>query len=903
MTTEDNTNETLPFRREDEISTVSPEEMTVPHENSPADLASDDSSASEQDSPHTPPQNIPEYFFEEFLGSGAYGEVWKARELNTGRYVAIKVYTHKKILDSSLIAQLSQEVEKLSFLFSDRYVVQLLSVGWDATPPYYVMEYMDHGSLSEEIHKRTFNVDEAVHLLQEIATGVYHAHQKEVVHCDLKPGNILLDQDGRPRLADFGQSRLSHDMTPALGTLFYMAPEQANLNVTPDIRWDIYALGAIFYTMLMGHPPHYDLELVEKIHSHKKLTRKLREYRETLLHLPVPVDYRIIPGINSHLVGIMEKCLHPDPEERFQNVGELLNAITAYKKHRALKPLVMLGGITPLILLLMVTIFVAWAFKTTTQDGKKALITSALRSNRFAADFAAKTANYELLRRIDAVERLAQDPLFRETVEYAIHSSPWKEITDHLLDPTLSPQEYAKWQERFIQLPQRERIQKVVEYLLPKDFRPAEYEGDALEVATVSPVKRLQNLEISLLDQAIVDKISKDKEKTEGQENSPEEITSDISDVTPAAPTDISEDTPTNLPEKTDPQTLQLSTESEAENIIINDASTSDSSEDSVTEKPSSENTGTETNSSPKEISVENTDETAVFLPSRIKTDPDVMRGIQKNIKKLLPDTSRRLREDVASWAFLDYRGISTARIPFAVTVGNDFAWASFFTGKKESEKPGWRPAENEHLQKFHISPPYRSPISGEWVVTVAAPVFSMDESEHFLGVLSMTVGIGRFINKQDSTKQFSVLVDNRPGKRQGLILQHPLYDSLVAGGKPVPSEFLDSKFHVDIQQLQNITKSLREGKSSIFYTDPLSKTDYGKPYDKRWLVEYKSIDLGNGEEWLVVVQESYDDSVACVLHTMEAQVLRISMISLGAFLTVLFTMWYFARRETQFIT
>ena len=88
-------------------------------------------------------------------------------------------------------------------------MVQLLGVGWDADPPYYIMEYLERGSLADRIAQGPLPVDEAVALFRDVATGLVHAHGKGVLHCDLKPANILLDQDGKPRLADFGQSRLS----------------------------------------------------------------------------------------------------------------------------------------------------------------------------------------------------------------------------------------------------------------------------------------------------------------------------------------------------------------------------------------------------------------------------------------------------------------------------------------------------------------------------------------------------------------------------------------------------------------------------------------------------------------------------------------------------------------------
>src|SRR5437764_3537578 len=232
-----------------------------------------------------PPAEVPGYQTQRFLGAGAYGEVWVGLDRNTGRKVAIKFYLHRRGVDWSL---LSREVEKLRFLSADRYVVQLLDVGWDAEPPYYVMEYIEHGSLDERLRRLgTFPVAYAAELFEEIAVGLAHAHGKGVVHCDLKPANILIDQDGKPRLADFGQSRLSHEQKPALGTLFYMAPEQADLQAVADVRWDVYALGAILYTLLTGAPPYRDEHAVDKYEA-TDLEDRLANYRHSIRAAPTP---------------------------------------------------------------------------------------------------------------------------------------------------------------------------------------------------------------------------------------------------------------------------------------------------------------------------------------------------------------------------------------------------------------------------------------------------------------------------------------------------------------------------------------------------------------------------------------------------------------------------------------
>ncbi|RMF42525.1 MAG: serine/threonine protein kinase, partial [Planctomycetota bacterium] len=208
-----------------------------------------------------PPSEIPGYRVDRLLGQGAFGQVWLGYDRNTGRSVAIKFYTHPGAIDTDLI---DREVRHLVSMSTGRHIVQILAVGWEAEPPYYVMEYLENGSLEDLIRARgALDIPEAVQYFRAIAVGLSYAHSKGVFHCDLKPANVMLDHDWQPRIADFGQSRMSDDQSPSLGTLFFMAPEQADLQSAPDAAWDVYALGAIAYCMLVGSPPHRTPDIVE----------------------------------------------------------------------------------------------------------------------------------------------------------------------------------------------------------------------------------------------------------------------------------------------------------------------------------------------------------------------------------------------------------------------------------------------------------------------------------------------------------------------------------------------------------------------------------------------------------------------------------------------------------------
>jgi hypothetical protein len=375
-----------------------------------------------------PPGEAPGYEVQRCLGTGAYGEVWVATDRNTGRRVAIKFYLHRGGLDWTL---LSREVEKLVFLSADRYVVQLLDVGWHAEPPYYVMEYVENGSLDDLLDERTTLPSvEAVALFREVAIGLTHAHDKGVLHCDLKPANILLDQDRRPRLADFGQSRLSHEQTPALGTLFYMAPEQADMNALPDARWDVYALGAILYCLLTGQPPHRNDDTLRRLDRTGELPERLSRYRRLLAESPPPDLHRYVPGVDRALADVIDRCLAVDPAQRFANAQLVLDALETRDRVHSRRPLLILGLVGPLLLLAIMISFSWRAFAAAVSRSEQMVQEQAHRANQFAAKFVAKSFEAELADNFAILEQEASSPEFVADFRQALDSDLLREIND-----------------------------------------------------------------------------------------------------------------------------------------------------------------------------------------------------------------------------------------------------------------------------------------------------------------------------------------------------------------------------------------------------------------------------------------------------------------------------------------
>jgi hypothetical protein len=338
------------------------------------------------------------------LGEGTYGTVWLAVEEITGIHVAIKFFAHGT---GQQWQMLQDEVRQLAVLDDANGIVHLKDVVADADPPYYVMSYAEGGSLAQRLEKGPMPLTESLRIFREVVQALAYVHAHGVRHCDLKPGNILLDALGRPLVADFGQAHLSNDATPALGTFFYMAPEQADLgHKIPDTRWDVYGLGALLYAMLTGEPPRKDPALSGELSGTVELDHRLRRYRQGIAGTPAPTAHRRLPGMDKPLAGIIEKCLELDPKKRIASAEGILHALEKRRVRQRQLPLLIYGLAAPLAVILLMALAGFGMVTPVIESSQGTLQTQVLEGDQVMAQLLANGMELGLKNRIKSLQEL-----------------------------------------------------------------------------------------------------------------------------------------------------------------------------------------------------------------------------------------------------------------------------------------------------------------------------------------------------------------------------------------------------------------------------------------------------------------------------------------------------------------
>jgi serine/threonine protein kinase len=268
---------------------------------------------------------VGDYKLTEEIARGGMGVVWKATQTSLNRTVAVKMIRAGLWASADDVVRFRTEAEAAANLQHPN-IVSIHEVGEYDGQQYFSMDYIDGQDLGSRLKNGAMPVSEAVDLLVTLTDAVHFAHQRGTLHRDLKPQNILIDRDGRPHVTDFGLAKYigeTDGLTKSgdvLGSPSYMAPEQAEGRLDRiGPQSDVYALGAVLYTMLTGRAPFVSQTLPQTL---LKVVQEL------------PTSPRSLqPGLPADLENICMKCLEKAPERRYASARELGDDLRRFQDH------------------------------------------------------------------------------------------------------------------------------------------------------------------------------------------------------------------------------------------------------------------------------------------------------------------------------------------------------------------------------------------------------------------------------------------------------------------------------------------------------------------------------------------------------------------------------------------
>lgn len=261
------------------------------------------------------------YRLDRLVGEGGFAHVFLATDLELGRQVAIKILDANWIKDKDLLTRFRNEARAVAVLEHPNILI-IYDYGVARGSPYLVMPYISGGTLATRMKEGPFTLDEIRFYLEQIGAALDYAHQRGIVHRDVKPSNLLMRPDGQLVLMDFGLAKLLDNAAFAsqsmiVGTVAYLAPEQYQGLVTPAS--DIYMLGIILYEMLVGQLP-YEGNTAYILDAHLHSTPRSLVEQPTMQSVPAPVV--------QALDQVILKALAKHPIDRYQTGQALTFAYT-----------------------------------------------------------------------------------------------------------------------------------------------------------------------------------------------------------------------------------------------------------------------------------------------------------------------------------------------------------------------------------------------------------------------------------------------------------------------------------------------------------------------------------------------------------------------------------------------
>ena len=260
------------------------------------------------------------------LGKGGMGTVFLAEHVTMNRRVALKIVPRSIAEDRASLERFFAEASAIAALDHPN-IVQAYSVDNEMDRYFIVMEFVDGQDLQRLVELNgPMDFEHAADYIRQAADGLAHAHARNLVHCDIKPSNLLVNQRGVIKILDLGLARLKKSDEPrgaaagepAFGTVDYMAPEQALETSNFDHRADVYSLGCTLYCLLTGHPPFPEGTLAQRIVKHQTT-----EPRDILLDRP---------DTPPKLAEVCKRMMAKEPEKRFQSMEDVSAALAPWKR-------------------------------------------------------------------------------------------------------------------------------------------------------------------------------------------------------------------------------------------------------------------------------------------------------------------------------------------------------------------------------------------------------------------------------------------------------------------------------------------------------------------------------------------------------------------------------------------